>query len=403
MQAEATSPRRVAPHVCLVTDFPLVLDGRVLNQAYTLSRAGYRLSVVDHSLPRHPDPFAALYRRLPAWLTRSCRVVRIAAGDEGFPVALFTALQKPARAAARCLVIRALIRLHADVYQARSLETLRTVVPAARWTRAKIVYDVRDFDTPYFDPARLPPKHRRALAAEPRAMPYVSALTTINASLAAAIARHYHVAAREVILNCKLVVAEMPPNAPDLRSALGLSPGIRLLVFTGTTTVGRSLPVIITAIGRLPGVHLALVGISDPRGELAGLAQRAGARVSFHPPVSAYEVPAYIRSADADIACIEPVNPNHANALPNKVFEAVAAHLPLIASDLPEMRRVVETYRLGAVFDPHDADDLVRAITTVLADRDTFHRNAIAACRELSWESQESKLLAVYSRLVGPP
>jgi len=405
MQTEVTSPRRATPHICLVTDFAVVLDGRVLNQAYTLSRAGYRVSVVDQSLPQTPEPLATLYGRLPTWLTRSCRFIRIATGDEGFPIRLFSALQKPARPLARYLVSRCLLRLHADVYQARSLETLRTLLPAVRWTRAKLLYDVRDFDTPFMLPAQLPGSHRRALEAEPRAMPYVSALTTVNASLAEAIARHYHVATPDVIFNCKLVGVKLPPQVADLRTELSLPPATPLLVFTGTTSAGRSLPVILAAIGRVPGVHLAFVGLADRSGELARLAEDAGARgrVSFHPPVSAYEVPAYIRSADADIACIEPVNPNHASALPNKVFEAVAAHLPLIASDLPEMRRVVETYQLGAVFNPSDVDDLVRAIGAVLSQRDLFRRHAVTACSELSWESQEPKLLAVYRRLVGAP
>jgi glycosyltransferase involved in cell wall biosynthesis len=393
-----------SPHVCLVTDFPLVLDGRVLNQAYTLSRAGYRVTIVDQGLPRKPDRLAPLYRRLPGWVSRSCRVVRLAAGDDGFPAGLYLALQRPARPLGRRLVSRALVRLRAGVYQARNIETLRTVVPAARRVGAKVVYDVRDFYAPQWQ-ASADGKLRRAVRVEQRAVPYVSAMTTVNESLASAVARHYQVPPPEVILNCKLASAELPPGVRDLRRELGFGPEVALLAFTGTSTIGRSLPVIITAIGRMPGVHLAFVGIADRGGEFARLAHGVGAgtRVSFHPPVPAYEVPAYIRSADAAIACIEPLSPNHARALPNKVFEAVAAHLPLIASDLPEMRRVVETYRLGRVFDPSDADALVRAATGVLAEREQFRQNAIAASRELCWEREGEKLLAVYRRLIGPP
>ncbi len=392
------------PHVCLVTEAPLVIDGRVLNQAFTLSRAGYQVTLVDQSIPRPPDGLASLYARLPDWVVRSCRLVRLAAPDASFS-GTFVALHKHARPLARRMVIRTLVRVHADVYQARSFDTVRTVVPAARAVGAKVVYDVRDFDTPHWSAAPRNAKQRRAVEAERAAMPYIGAMTTVNASLADAVARHYHVPPPVVIRNCKLVGAALPPNVPDLRRELRLPATATLLVFTGTTTIGRSLPVIIAAIARMPDVHLAFVGIADRSGDLTRLASSAGARerLSFHPPVSAYEVPAYIRSADAAIACIEPVNPNHASALPNKVFEAVAAHVPLIASDLPEMRRVVERYQLGAVFDPNSADDLVRATRTVLADRDAFRRNAIAAGRELCWEREGEKLLAVYREVVGTP
>jgi hypothetical protein len=125
------------PHVCLVTEMPLVLDGRILNQAFTLSRAGYAVTVVDQSIPRRPDGLASLQARLPAWLAQTCRVVRLAAGDAPFSAGVFVALHKHARPLARRLVSRTLVQAHADVYQARSLETLRTVVPRGRSGRGR--------------------------------------------------------------------------------------------------------------------------------------------------------------------------------------------------------------------------------------------------------------------------
>ena len=391
------------PHVCLVTEFPLVLDGRILNQAYTLSRAGYRVTIVDQSVPRRPDALAALQGRLPPWLLQSCTVVRLAAGDAAFPGGLFVTLHRHARPLARRLVTRFLVRLRATVYQVRSLDTLRTAVPAARRVGAKVVYDVRDFNTPHLLAGTPTAKQRRAIAAEQRALPYISAMTTVNATLAHAIAQHYHVPSPAVVRNCKLAGAELPADMPDLRREIGLAPDAPLLGFTGTTTFGRRLAVMVRAIGRLPGVHMAFVGIADHGGALTRLAASVGAaqRVSFHPPVPAYDVPAYIRSADAAIAGVEPDNPNHANSLPNKVFEAVAAHLPLIASDLPEIRRVVEAYDLGRVFAPGDEDDLVRATTAVLAERERLRRNAVAASRDLCWEREGETLLAVYRGVVG--
>jgi len=391
--------------VCLVTEFPLVLDGRVLNQAYTLSRAGYRVTIVDQSVPRHPDPLAALRNRLPSWAQNGCRVLRMAANDAPLRGSLFRTLQKPARPVCRWLVTRTLLQLRADAYQARSVETLRTVVPAARRTGAKIVYDVRDFDTPHLLQERSTRKRRHVVDAEHRAVPHVAVMTTVNSLLASAVATYYKVPLPEVILNCKLVASELPRNVRDLRSELGLSEQTPLLVFTGTTAFARGFSVMINAAARLSKAHIAFVGVHDPSGELTRLATRAGAagRVSFHPPVPALEVPAYIRSADAAIASVEPVNANQLSALPNKVFEAIAAHLPLIVSDIPEQRRIVETYGLGVVFEPADADDLVRAIEAVLADRERFRRNTIEASRELCWEREGEKLLSIYRGVVGAP
>ena len=393
------------PHICLVTEFPLVLDGRILNQAYTLSQAGYRVSIVDQSVPHDPDPLADLHRRLPAWTSTSCHVVRMAAHESAVRAALFRALQKPARPLSRWLVTLTLQQLRADAYQARSVETLRTVIPVVRRSGAKVLYDVRDFDTPHLLQTRSTRKRRHVVAAERRAMPYVAALTTVNESLARLVADYYKVPPPVVILNCKLVGAPESADLPNLRQQIGLAPGVALLVFTGVTTHSRGLPVVLIAAGRMPEVHVAFIGVHDHSGELMRLARGAGAetRVSFHPPVAAFDVPVYIRSADAAIIAAAPVNPNQVSALPNKLFEAVAAHLPLIASDIPEQRRIVEAYRIGALFDSDDPDELEHAIHTVLADRDTFQRNVRAASQELCWEREGVKYLEVYRRLIGTP
>ena len=77
----------------------------------------------------------------------------------------------------------------------------------------------------------------------------------------------------------------------------------------------------------------------------------------------------------------------------------VVEELPLLASDIPEMRRVVETYGLGAVFDPCQPADLARAIRDVLAQRQAFRERAVAASRELCWEREGEKYVALYRGL----
>jgi predicted TIM-barrel enzyme len=59
--------------------------------------------------------------------------------------------------------------------------------------------------------------------------------------------------------------------------------------------------------------------------------------------------------------------------------------------EMIRLARQLDLLTTPYVFDPNDANDLVRAITAVLAERDTFRRNAIAASKELSWESQEPR------------
>jgi glycosyltransferase involved in cell wall biosynthesis len=80
----------------------------------------------------------------------------------------------------------------------------------------------------------------------------------------------------------------------------------------------------------------------------------------------------------------------------------MAAGLPFVASNFPELRSIIESYHLGRTFDPDDPKDIAKAINDVLSDSGRYEqmkRNAIEAAKIFNWENESKKLLAFYRSL----
>ena len=145
-------------------------------------------------------------------------------------------------------------------------------------------------------------------------------------------------------------------------------------------------------------------GAEDFKAELLEIARREGVadRFSFFGPVPSDEVTAYAAGADLGVAPIENVCLSYYYCSPNKIFEYILSGLPVIASDFPEMSRVIRRFSLGEVFDPSDPRDIARAARAVLENPEQLRdmkRNTRAASETYNWENESRKLVQLYRSL----
>ena len=226
--------------------------------------------------------------------------------------------------------------------------------------------------------------------------------------VAGELARRYGIPRPVVVRNLPSARPPVEGESP-LRAALALDARARVALYLGGLQAGRGLEPLIDAAGRLEPDHaLVLMGPGHPD-YIARLRDRAAAggvadRVVFAPPVPTDAVVRWASGADLGLALIQNVSLSYFLSLPNKLFEYVAAGLPVVASDFPEMRRVVEDHGLGAVCRPDDPVAIARAIAWALDDPDRHARlraAARAAAGELSWERESAVLVELVDRLVG--
>jgi glycosyltransferase involved in cell wall biosynthesis len=104
---------------------------------------------------------------------------------------------------------------------------------------------------------------------------------------------------------------------------------------------------------------------------------------------------------------IQPTTLNHRLATPNKLFECLAAGVPVVAGDLPGMRQIVlgdPAGALGALCDPTDPGSIAATAAGLLA-LDPAERRALRdRCRQAArdrwnWETEGAKLVALYASL----
>ena len=130
---------------------------------------------------------------------------------------------------------------------------------------------------------------------------------------------------------------------------------------------------------------------------------RYAGRLHHHRAVPMDELPSWVAGADVGVIAFQPIERNNLLATPNKLFECLSVGVPVVVSDFPEMRRIVDEARVGAVCDPTSPESIADGVRAVLAGDRSAWRDACraAATGRYSWQRQSAVLLGVYDRIGG--
>jgi glycosyltransferase involved in cell wall biosynthesis len=96
--------------------------------------------------------------------------------------------------------------------------------------------------------------------------------------------------------------------------------------------------------------------------------------------------------------------PNYHDSLPNKLFEYMSGGLPVVASNFPAWREIVESNGCGLVVDPMNTGEIAEAIAWLLdhpAEAEAMGKRGQAAVRSTyNWDTQAESLLGLYERVL---
>jgi glycosyltransferase involved in cell wall biosynthesis len=112
--------------------------------------------------------------------------------------------------------------------------------------------------------------------------------------------------------------------------------------------------------------------------------------VEFIGQIEHRNIPSYLILAELGIYLVQPVNPRYSMGEPIKYFEYTAAQLPVVMSDLPAKRTLIETYKNGILVDPKDYKSIAQNIANLICNENRLNRFKInsrnAFQSELNWE-----------------
>ncbi len=185
------------------------------------------------------------------------------------------------------------------------------------------------------------------------------------------------------------------------RDSLGLSATGPLIVFAGSLRAWHGVENAIRAVPHLaPGVTLVIAGTGPLEASLVALAESLGVRdrVVFLGERPHQQVVDLLRAADVGIAPYPALD--NFSFSPLKLYEYLAAGLPFVASDVGQIRDVVDVYRTGILVPPGDHVALADAIMETLADPENLHRSRVArdlAFATCGWRARARDILTFHN------
>jgi glycosyltransferase involved in cell wall biosynthesis len=355
-----------------------ICDVRILyREARSLARAGYEVEVIGPP----PETGSSL----------------------GIAGVTLTVIPRETRRLRRAVLggwrlLRMLLERRPDVVHLHDPELL-WVGLVLRLARRRVVFDLHE-DLPLQVLAKpwIPRRLRRAasraaavaLRVVPRRFDGLVAATDV-------VARRFPACRRPVVL-CNYPVLDLVPR----RTRTHGTP--TRFIYVGRISRERGALEMLRALAELDraDVELTVVGTVSPglRGELANaVASRRVRLIPWEPPLRIYE---HLAQADVGVMCLDPLQ-RFVDALPVKLFEYMAAELPVIVSDLPRLREIVQGADCGLLVDPLDSSslaDAMRRLADSPEERRRLGENGRNAVRErYNWGSEEAKLLELYARL----
>jgi len=194
-----------------------------------------------------------------------------------------------------------------------------------------------------------------------------------------------------------------PQRFEDVAPTLAAEPGVFTVGFVGSLRPWHGLPILVDAFARLRATdratRLVVVGDGPERSKLvADLSTRGlGEAVKLVGPVAPDEVPGWLASLDAAVAPYP--NLSHFYFSPLKVYEYMAAGRALVASEIGQLRELIEPEVNGLLCPPGDAAAIAIALGRLRHDpalRRRLGRAARATIRKgHTWDRVVRRLLAL--------
>lgn len=362
--------------VCVTND--LCTDQRVHKTCIALEKCGYQVTLYGRLL-QHSFPLSRKYTTL-----RKRHIFNrgpLFYAEYNLRLFLFLLLQRP------------------QLIWANDLDTLSAAFLASKIANTSLMYDTHEYFTETPELVKRPLVQKCWELIEKSMFSKIPCILTVNQSIATLYQQKYRKQIHVIRNIPETIVLETSPTKTDLQLPLDK----KILIIQGAgINIDRGAEEACKAMFYLENCVLLIIGNGDVIPELKKWVDlnHLHHKILFRDRMDFKSLRAYTQLADLGLAIDKDTNINYRYSLPNKLFDYLHAHIPVLYSGLPELKNILETFDAGYQITSHDPAHLAQVIQHVFsnpAEYDMKKKNAIRAGRELNWEDEEKKLITIIS------
>lgn len=364
--------RKKTIHICVIND--LVSDQRVHRTALTLYNQGFRVVAIGRKLQQSGSP-----GHRPYLIKR----FRLPVNKGPFFYALYNIY----------LFFYLLFR-KTDGILANDLDTLPAAFLAAKLRNKPLVYDSHEYFTQVPELTDRPRTRRIWERIEATFLPHVRFAFTVSPSIAKAYNQQYGIS-MHVVRNLPGKIINRQPVEKPLSF-----PGKYIILYQGAVNRGRGLENMILTMHQIKNAVFVIIGSGDLYEEMKSLVEKEHLyeKVFFTGRIPLEKLPAYTGCAAIGVSLEEDLGLNYRFALPNKIFDYIQSHVPVLVSPLPEMKNIVEHYQAGIVLTDNQPYTIAAALQNLLSGDTLLQYKPFLekAAEELCWENEQHILLDIF-------
>ncbi len=281
------------------------------------------------------------------------------------------------------------------------LDTLLPNYIVSKIKRVPVIYDSHEYFTGVPELMEHPFKRSIWKRLEKLLIPGLKYMFTVNDSIAKLYKDEFGTDVH-VIRNLP-----MKKNLPEkvTRESLGLPSGKSIILLQGAgININRGAEEAIQAMAHIDNCLLLIIGGGDAIESLKRLAQELNLseKVRFIPKLPFEELMQYTTHADIGLSIDKDTNINYKYSLPNKLFDYIQAEVPVLASPLIEIKKIIDEYQVGVCIESHSPEEIASKINYMLTDKvrwNVWKTNEGKAKEVLCWENEKKNLIETLKKM----
>lgn len=263
---------------------------------------------------------------------------------------------------------------------------------------SKLIYDAHELESDKAGQSKILSKY--TLFIEKMLWKDIDVLISVSPSIIDWYDKHLGKKESLLILNSPLLDTSPKESIKNnyLREKFNIPEGKKIFLYLGIISeVGRGVNLYLDVFQRNEiDSHIVFIGYGEYVDEIKKIALNND-NIHYHPAVPHHQVVEVSTSADVGLCLVEAVSLSDYYCLPNKLFEYAFSELYILASDFPDIKKIVDEYNLGKC-SGLNAESLFEIVKGV-EDSDLDNR-VKKELYPLSWNFQESELLKMYNNIL---